>query len=181
MLLFGPEEKMNYEYSISNLATLKAFYDVGMDVSQFQSFMTDITYNDSIGKQIFQQGCRHLFATVLEYSSYENDEHLSILEGYCELGDLIGVPEYAFEIRDPKMTKIFQSPFQKEFQEFIKTVAKETINYEVFFDGDILVLPEGFAITMNSLGQFHDVAITVIKIHREMNRLFDLLVEGETE
>lgn len=181
MLVLGPEEKANYEYSVSNLATLKVFYDAGMDVSQFPLFMTDLNYNDSLGKQIFEQGCRYLFASVKEYSSYEDDEHQAVLEGYSELGDMMYVPEYAFEIQDPKMTKIFQSPFQKAFQEFIKTAAKETISDESFFDGEFLVLPIGFAVAMNSFGQFHEVAETVIKIHREMNRLFDLLTKGETE
>lgn len=179
MLVFGPEEKTNYEYSISNLATLKVFFDAGVNVSGFENFIMDLNYNDSATKKIFAQGCIALFHKVTEYSPYENKEDEAILEGFCKIGILDYTPEFAYEITDPKLDKIFSSSLKDTFKEFVEKSVKEHISDDSYFDGNVVTAKNSVIIAMNTVGQLHEVAITMVHILNEMNRMYELLMKGD--
>lgn len=174
---FSPEETASYNFSISNLATLKVFHDAGLDVSSYSNYMVDANYSMDSGKEIFDEGCQGLFTDYQFYSSFETEEG-KYLDQLKEDEELPLVPEFFYEFSNRELKELFKDEsYKKQISEYIK---KENNKMgDSYYDGDLIPLSFGaIGLILYSLGQFHELAEMLVNIKNETNRLYQKL-KGE--
>jgi hypothetical protein len=173
---FSPEEQSSYIFSLSNLATLKTFYDAGVNIQDFSDYMVDINYSMKNGEEIFSDGCKQLFPTFETYSLYvtEEEEYLNKL---YEEGFLSEIPEFFYELSNESLRQVFHSPYAEHIKKYIVD-SNKYVHGTILYDGEIVPLSDGFGIALYSLGEYHELAQAVVRIYHESNRLYQLL-KGE--
>ncbi|MDC3424282.1 hypothetical protein NC797_07140 [Aquibacillus sp. 3ASR75-11] len=163
-------EKTSLEHSISNLAMLKTFHDVGVNVKQFavKTFMVDINYQMDVSLDIFHQGAKQLFRDVEWY-----DTDIEYEDSYRELFENEGAPEYTLIMKDPILEKVLNSKLGEQFNEFVDRVSHQDNYTEATFD--VLPANNGIASLVWFPGMLHELASSLVEVKKKAIELINKL------
>ncbi|UAL49762.1 hypothetical protein K7887_22615 (plasmid) [Sutcliffiella horikoshii] len=149
----------SYIMSCSNLYTLKLFHDYGVNVSNFASPMVHINrYDEGHSLEIFVEGIKGVFQQIETYDYYQNNSE-EFREMYdvsaCEL--VIIITDLNLE-RAIKMNKtLISEMIDKSTGEFYEEVA--SIN--------LLPSNKGISISVEFVGNFHELTEVMLELHKE--------------
>jgi hypothetical protein len=159
ILILDPEEKSNYDFSISNLIMLKLFFDAGVNVSDFSDFTMDYNYGPDSSSDILIDGLKALYSDVVVLCAYEDSEQLSEVVSNTSINS----PETLLIIKDEQMDKLFHSRY---YQEFCEQGLKPNCSGD-FCEFEIESVPHyGLLICVYWDGMHHEIVENIIAIKK---------------
>lgn len=164
-------ERESYVYSISNLVMLKAFYDAGVDITKIgvKDYFVDVQgYSIDCSMDILMGGLSSLFSNteMLTYDELDShDTYKAIFED--------GTPESAIIVSNSKIKELITSKLADKFIHSLNA-AKLGVSYA---DVDFVTIKETKEIGVQVWfpGALHEVAIALIKIFEQANKLYQIL------
>lgn len=163
-----PEGYSVMRCGLENIALLKLFHDLGVDVSQFRDWTVNNYYNKDPGEDILFRGLARIM-DVTVYTPYNDKE---ILKSMVERGELSeDLPETLVIIQDPNIQKSLQTNFEK--------VAEIVDSCEFdCSDANLIILPSkvGLALLMEYSGSYFELAEGIIGVWKSIK---ELVKEGE--
>jgi hypothetical protein len=158
-LILDPEEKSNYDFSISNLITLKLFFDAGVDVSGFSDFIMDYNYSPDSSSDILTEGLKALYPDVVVLCAYEDSEQIKEIVSKSSIDS----PEKLLILKDKQMEKLFHSTY---YQEFCEQVLKPNCSGD-FCEFEIEADPHyGLLICLYWEGMHHEIVENILAIRK---------------
>lgn len=167
--VMNAEEKYAYDESISNFITIKIWNDLGIDVSNFSNFITDIGVSNNAGLEIFGDGMRKLFSEV-QVLGYEERELLEEIVSECELEH---TPECLYVFRNDKVQKIMESEQRENLFKFFSGQSGDMVEFQVTYHEKYGVL-----IAIYFWGLMFEVALSVAEIKTKIDRLYQQIEEN---